>query len=298
MIAALTADRPSTLAGRVALVTGASRGLGRLIAGALADSGAAVGLVARSAGPLNRARDELAYAGGTTAAVTADVTDPDALAAAVEQVEGELGPIDVLVNNAGITGPAGALGQADPGPWWRATEVNLRSVAACTRLVLPSMMARRHGRIVNITSNAGACRWPLASVYAASQAAVIKLTENLAAELTGTGVAVFSADPGLLPLGLAEPALADRAPEDEAVAAIKSWIRRELEQGRGASPDAAARFVLRLARGDCDALSGRHFTVHDDLDVLIETALQISQRDLYLLRRPELNGSSPRGSRQ
>jgi NAD(P)-dependent dehydrogenase (short-subunit alcohol dehydrogenase family) len=296
MTAALTAQPPRTLAGQVALVTGASRGLGRVIAGALADAGAAVGLVARSAGPLTQARRHLVAAGGTAVAVTADVTDADALGAAIEQVSCQLGPVDVLVNNAGVVGPAGALWQVGPGDWWRAMEVNVRSVLACTRLVLPSMLARRHGRIVNITSSAGAYRWPLASAYSVSKAAVIKLTENLAVELKGTGVTVFSAHPGLLPIGLSEPALAGRAPEDPAAAKLNSWVRRELEQGRGAEPEAAARLVLRLAAGEYDGLSGRHLTVHDDLDALIERVLQPGHRDLYLLRRSELNGIGHRAS--
>jgi NAD(P)-dependent dehydrogenase (short-subunit alcohol dehydrogenase family) len=293
MSAALTSELPPTLAGRVALVTGASRGLGRVIADTLVGSGAAVGLVARSAAPLTQARDQLTDGGGTAVAVTADVTDPDALASAVEQVSSRLGPIDVLVNNAGVTGPAGALWQVDPGEWWQAMEVNLGSVLACTRLVLPSMIARRHGRIVNITSSAGAYRWPLASAYSVSKAAVIKLTENLAVELKRTGVSVYSAHPGLLPIGLSEPALAGPPPEDPAAAKLNSWIRRELEQGRGAEPDAAARFVLRLASGECDGLSGRHLTVHDDLDALIDSAREIGRRDLYLLRRPELGSQPP-----
>jgi NAD(P)-dependent dehydrogenase (short-subunit alcohol dehydrogenase family) len=272
----------------VALVTGASRGLGRVIAAALAEAGAAVGLVARSAAPLAQAMDQLTWGGAAAVAVTADVTDPDALAVAVGQVSGRLGPIDVLVNNAGIGGPFGALWEVDPGDWWQAMEVNLRSVLTCTRLVLPSMIARRHGRIVNITSNAGAYRWPLASAYAVSKAAVIKLTETLAVELKGTGVTVFSAHPGLLPIGLSEPALAGAPPDSPAASKINSWIRRELEQGHGTEPDAAARFVLRLAAGDCDSLSGRHLTVHDDLDALIQRADEIGRHDLYTLRRGEL----------
>jgi NAD(P)-dependent dehydrogenase (short-subunit alcohol dehydrogenase family) len=276
------------LAGQAALVTGASRGLGRLIAGTLADAGAEVGLVARSAEPLAQTTQHILDGGGTAVAVTADVTDPDALTAAVRHVTTQLGPIDVLINNAGITGPYGALCEVDPSEWWQTMEVNLRSVLTCTQLVLPSMIARGYGRIVNITSHAGAYRWPLASAYAVSKAAAIKLTENLATELKGTGVTVFSAHPGLLPIGLSEHALTSRPPEDSAAGKISSWVRRELDQGHGADPGAAARFVLRLAAGDADSLSGRHLTVHDNLDALIDNADEITRRDLYTLRRQEL----------
>ena len=165
-------------------------------------------------------------------------------------------------------------------------EVNLRSVLTCTHLVLPSMIARGHGRIVNITSQAGVHRWPLVSAYSVSKAAAIKLTENLAVELKGTGVTAFSAHPGLLPIGLSERWQA-RHQETRRREKVFSWLRHELAQGHGAEPDAAARFVLRLAAGDCDRLSGRHLSVHDDLDALIEKADAIDRHDLYMLRRRE-----------
>jgi acyl-CoA synthetase (AMP-forming)/AMP-acid ligase II/NAD(P)-dependent dehydrogenase (short-subunit alcohol dehydrogenase family) len=275
------------LAGQVALVTGASRGLGLLIAEALADAGAAVGLVARSAGPLAQAVAQLTEAGGTAIGVSADASDSAAMAAAVKEVSQQLGPIDVLINNAGITGPIGPLWEVDPDEWWRAMEVNLRSALICTHLVLPSMIERGRGRIVNITTEAGVFRWPLVSAYAVSKAAEIKLAENLAAELRGTGVAVFSAHPGLLPIGLSEPALTTRPPEDSAAGRVFSWIRRQLEEGHGVEPAAATRFLLRLAAGDCDVLSGRHLSVHDDLDALTGRAEEIVRDDLYMLRLRE-----------
>ena len=292
MTATLTANPPRAqadqrLGGTVALVTGASRGLGRLLAGTLADAGASVGLVARSPEQLAQARDQIIEDGGAAVAVAADLCDREAVTAAVKQVSSSLGPIDVLVNNAGVTGPAGALWETDPQDWWQAMEVNLRSVLTCTHLVLPSMIARGHGRIVNITSQAGVYRWPLVSAYSVSKAAAIKLTENLAVELKGTGVTAFSAHPGLLPIGLSEPALASTPPGDSAEGKVFSWLRHELAQGHGAESDAAARFVLRLAAGDCDRLSGRHLCVHDDLDALIEKADAIDRHDLYMLRRRE-----------
>jgi hypothetical protein len=116
------------LADRVVLVTGANRGFGRLLAGTLAGAGAAVGLVARSAEQLAETRDELIEGGGTAVAVAADVSDPETLRVAVEEVSRQLGPIDVLINNAGVTGPVGAVWEVDSEDWWCALEVNLRSV--------------------------------------------------------------------------------------------------------------------------------------------------------------------------
>ncbi len=268
-------------------MTGANRGFGRLLASTLASAGAAVRLMARSAQQLAETRDELIEGGGTAVAVAADVSDPEALRVAVEEVSRQLGPIDVLINNAGVNGPVGAVWEVDSADWWRTLEINLRSVVACTSLVLPSMIARGQGRIINITSQAGVSRWPLVSAYSVSKAAGIKLTENLAAELKRTGVTAFSVHPGLLPIGLSEPALTSQASADSAEGKVLGWLRRELEEGRGAEPAAAARFVLRIAAGDCDGLSGRHLSIHDDLDALIERADAIRRQDLYTLRRRE-----------
>jgi NAD(P)-dependent dehydrogenase (short-subunit alcohol dehydrogenase family) len=278
------AARDHDLSGTVVLVSGGGRGLGRLLAGTLARAGAAVALLARSGDELAATVDEIKRAGGTAAAATADVTDPAELRAAVAKLRQQLGPVDVLVNNAGIIGPAGPAWEADSGDWWRTLEVNLRGAFALTRAVLPHMIATRHGRILNITSNAGVYRWPLVSAYATSKAALVKLTENLAAETRPHGVSVLSVDPGLLPIGLTEPALS-KTPDPHAPSDIPAaWVQDEIAAGRGADPDQAARLVLRLAAGHGDRLSGRHLTVTDDLDTLLTRVDEIKQQDLYTLR--------------
>ena len=137
--------RAGELAGSLALVTGGGRGLGRVLARALAGAGAAVGLVARSSDELAQSVALIEEAGGITAAATADVSDARAAAAAVAAVVAELGPIDLLVNNAGVCGPVGPAWEVDADEWWRTIEVNLRSTFLCSRLVLPGMVARRRG---------------------------------------------------------------------------------------------------------------------------------------------------------
>jgi NAD(P)-dependent dehydrogenase (short-subunit alcohol dehydrogenase family) len=115
--------------------------------------------------------------------------------AAVDKLRHDLGPIDLLVNNAGISGPTGPAWEVPEQDWWSSVEVNLRSVELCSRLVLPEMVDRGRGRIVNVTSQAGAFRWPLASAYSVSKAAVIKFTENLGVETRRHGISVFSVHP-------------------------------------------------------------------------------------------------------
>ncbi|MDP8971083.1 MAG: SDR family oxidoreductase [Actinomycetota bacterium] len=284
------ADSDGALAGSVALVTGGGRGIGRVLAQALAGAGAAVGLIARSSDQLAESVNLIEAAGGAAAAATADVSDERATAAAFASLRHQLGPVDFLVNNAGISGPVGSAWDVDPDLWWRTVEVNLRSVFLCTRLVLPDMLTRRRGRIVNITSHAGVFRWPQASAYAVSKAAVVKLTENLAFETRRSGIRVFSVHPGLVPIGLSEEALAGNAPDHTPEGHLHAWIRQELAEGRGADPAWAGELAVRLATGEADELSGCHVSVHDDLDAMLARIDQVRRQDLYVLR---LHGLSP-----
>jgi len=269
------AAREEDLTGTVVLISGGGRGLGRLLARTLASAGASVALLARSGGELAETAAEIELAGGIAAAATA---------AAVAELRDRLGPVDVLINNAGVGGPLGLMWDADPADWWRTFEINVFGVYALTRIVLPDMIAAGHGRILNITSNAGVYRWPLMSAYATSKAAVVKLTENLAAETRRHGVPVLSVDPGLLPIGLTEPALNSAPDPDSAEARITAWIRDRIAAGHGADPGQAAHLILQLARGRGDRLSGRHLTVADDLDSLLARLDQIQREDLHVLR--------------
>jgi NAD(P)-dependent dehydrogenase (short-subunit alcohol dehydrogenase family) len=267
----------------VALVTGGGRGLGRVIAGALAGADVAVGLVARTADELATAVDEIRSSGGVAASVAADVRDDVAATAAVEKLDRELGPVDLLVNNAGVSGPVGPTWDVDPGAWWDAVEINLGGALTCIRLVLPHMLARRRGRIVNITSRAGVFRWPTVSAYAVSKAAVIKLTENLASEVRPFGVSVFGVHPGLLPIGLSEHHAAGDNETNPYRRRVDAWVRNELESGHGTDPARAGELIVRLASGTYDALSGRQLSVDDDLDAIVGRIDEVRDRELYHL---------------
>jgi 3-oxoacyl-[acyl-carrier protein] reductase len=147
------------------------------------------------------------------------------------------------------------------------------------------MVAREHGRIINITSNAAVYRWPLLSAYAASKAALVKLSETLAVETRRYGIAVLSFDPGLLPIGLAESATASGTPDPgTAEGLVTAWIQERIASGHGADPALATRLLVRLAAGDGDRLSGRHLTVADDLDAVLANIDQVRRDDLHYLR--------------
>jgi NAD(P)-dependent dehydrogenase (short-subunit alcohol dehydrogenase family) len=278
------AVRALGLTGKVVLVSGGGRGLGRLVARTLAHAGASVGLLARSHHELAAAVAEIEQAGGIAAAAAVDVSDRTTLAAAVGWLREVLGPTDVLINNAGVQGPAGAMWDVSPKEWWSTFEINVGGAAALTGVVLPDMIASGRGRILNVTSHAGVYRWPLMSAYAASKAALVKLTETLAVETRPHGVTVLSVDPGLLPIGLGDPARGDGADPASPAGRVFGWVRDQLESGHGAEPEQSARLIVQLAAGRGDRLSGRHLTVNDDLDALLDRIVQIEADDLHTLR--------------
>jgi NAD(P)-dependent dehydrogenase (short-subunit alcohol dehydrogenase family) len=175
------------LLGQVALATGDGRGIGRAVARALAAAGATVAAVARSPDQLAETVALVTARGGHARAYPADVTDRAALTRVVEAVERELGAVDLLVNNAGVGGPTGPTWEADPDEWCRCVEVNLCGPLLSCRLVLPGMVARRHGRVINVASGVGTRPIPHLSAYSASKAALIRLTETLAAEAADHG---------------------------------------------------------------------------------------------------------------
>jgi NAD(P)-dependent dehydrogenase (short-subunit alcohol dehydrogenase family) len=182
------------LAGRVVAITGGARGLGLATAKALAARGARVALGDLD-GDLARAEAAM-LPGGPHAGWTLDVTDPDRFAAFLDDVEAELGPLDVLVNNAGIM-PVGPYTREDPATTRRQVEINLLAVLSGTRLALERLVPRGRGHVVNIASAAGRVAVPGEAVYTATKHAVVGFGEALRCELRGTGVEVTTVMPSL-----------------------------------------------------------------------------------------------------
>jgi NAD(P)-dependent dehydrogenase (short-subunit alcohol dehydrogenase family) len=235
-----------SLAGKVALVTGASRGLGRSVAGALAAQGARVAVLARSRERLQEVAREV---GGL--AVTADVSRRQEVEVAFAQVERELGPVDLLVNNAAILGPAEAVAEADPEGWAATYRVNVFGTMLCCRRALAGMIERRYGKIVNVSS--GAALVPIGgyTAYSSSKAAVIHLSVCLAEEVKPYGITVNS-------VGVwAHTAMWDeqaRAPMPAVEQAMAQGWRPTVEENLGA--------ILFLASPASDRVTGQYLATN------------------------------------
>ena len=263
------------LDGQVAIVTGGGRGIGRAIAEALAEAGAAVAVLARSGDEVAETVGRIERAGGRAIAVVADVTDRPAVQEAVERTERDLGPVDLLVNNAAVATPVGPAWEVDPEAWWRTVEVNLRGPFLCARAVLPGMVQRSSGRIVNIVAVAAFNTAPFMSAYGGSKAALVSFTDDLAAETREHGITVFAIRPGLVQTRM----------QDELTASPYLQRRRGGPGPALVPPERAAEAVVFVATGKADALSGRFIDVtRDDVAELAARADEIVRGDLLAMR--------------
>ena len=194
-----------SLQNKVALVTGAGKGIGKAIAIALAKEGVHVGLMARSEIDLQQVAAEINYFGVKSIIVTADISNINAVNWAVEKVEAALGPIDILINNAG-TGTFGKFLDLSPEVWEQQVKVNLFGVYYTTRAVLPQMMKRLTGDIVNVSSTAGLRGAATTSAYSASKFGVMGLTESLMQEVRKYNIRVTAMAPSTVVTELAQSA--------------------------------------------------------------------------------------------
>jgi NAD(P)-dependent dehydrogenase (short-subunit alcohol dehydrogenase family) len=270
------------LEGRVAVVTGAGRGIGRAVSLALAKVGAKVAAIARTQSEIEETVALIKKTGGAQA-FAVDVTDTSGVRCTMEKIEAELGPVDVLVNNAGQLGRIGPFVESDPGEWWRVLDVNIRGPMLCTRAVLPGMMARGRGRIVNIAS--GVMPYPYLSAYVTSKTALVRFSETLAGETGARGVHVFAIGPGTTRTSMSEYSLTS----EEGRRWIP-WFGRIFAEKLDTPMERPVRLVVDLASGRADALSGRYVTVFDDLDTLLFRAAEVEREGLYTLRVRKFEG--------
>jgi 3-oxoacyl-[acyl-carrier protein] reductase len=246
------------LESQIALITGGGRGIGRNIAVELAEAGATIVVSARSTEEIE---ETARLVGGL--AIRCDVSDRPDVERLVGQVESEQGRIDLLVANAGISPDEDKAWELEPDEWWRTFEVNVLGVYLTNRAVIPGMLERGSGRIVNVASGSAYLPGASSTAYSASKAAVHRYSETLANQLEGR-IPVFSISPGLVRTQMTE-SFGDGAP----------WT----------PPELAPRLVRALASGRLDKLAGRYLHAeHDDVDDLNRRADQIVADDLNAIR--------------
>jgi len=267
------------LIGQVAIVTGGGRGLGQAIAQTLAQAGAVVVVAARSSAQLVETVALIEQQGGRALSFEVDVTDQRTVQRMVAEVEQTFGAVDLLVNNAGVVTPLGPIWEVDAEAWWRCLDINLRGSFLCTRAVLPNMIARRQGRILNMASGAGLEAFAYVSAYVTSKTALIRFTENVAVETQAYGLSAFAIEPGTVRTAMSEYLYGSEAGQQWV-----PWFRQIFDEGRDDPMEQLTRLVLSLASGQADALSGCTISIADDLTELLKRAVAIKQEELYILK--------------
>jgi 3-hydroxybutyrate dehydrogenase len=251
----------TTLAGKVALVTGAGRGIGRAICHALAKDGAAIAAIARTREQIESVAEEIRVAGGRAIAIVADITHDDQVLASVETTQKELGAVDILVNNAGDN----ILGLVDKQPideWWNQIVVGLRGPYLYTRAVLPQMKARNWGRIINISSTNGKKGQPLTSAYCTAKHGVIGFTRAVALEVAKTNITVNAVCPGYVRTKLTERTMGQRQEFMKLTdAQMEQMALTMIPQGVIMTPEDVAPTVAFLASPAAQRITGEAVNV-------------------------------------
>jgi NAD(P)-dependent dehydrogenase (short-subunit alcohol dehydrogenase family) len=258
-----------SLAGEAAIVTGAGRGFGRAIAMGLAAAGAAVTATARSQNQLDETVALIERAGGRAFAVAGDVTNRKDVARVVEAAEKKFGPTTVMVNNAGVTGPYGPVWTSDPDDWWAAQEVIVRGTLLFMHAVMPGMVARRKGSVINVSALGGQWFAPKLTGYAVAKSSQIRLSEHAAAEAKEFGVSVFSIEPGTVYTDMTEGTI-NSADAQRWVPHMVEYLKN-LKATTDPGPGLArcAEMCVQLSSGRYAGLSGRFLLPGDDFDKLL-----------------------------
>lgn len=274
------------LSNLTALVTGASQGLGRRIAEEFVREGAHIAICARDGTLIESIAKELerlAHCEQRVLASICDVSSVDQVEELFSTIERRLGGVDVLVNNAGIYGPKGPSETVDLASWCRAIEINLFGTFLPARLAIRTMKQKGHGKIINLSGGGATSPMPNISAYAASKAAVVRLTETLAEELREFSIDVNAVAPGALNTRLLNEIL--EAGPDAVGSAFFEKALKQRDSG-GTPLEKAARLCVYLASSESDGLTGKLISAQwDPWENLHKFREQLAKSDIYTLRR-------------
>ena len=258
------------LAGQVALITGGARGFGKAIAKRLAAEGVSISITSRTQAELDSAAAEINNSGGKVLAVAGDAARPEDVERVVRATTEKLGPVTLLVNNAGIPGPFAPLWAADPEEWWYAQEVHTRAFFMLIRQVLPSMMERRSGRIIAVSAIASYRTDFAMSAYCVGKTAQNRLVQFVAVEAKDHGVSAFAIDPGFVITELAEITMRDPGAQRWKPDMMQHLRARKADPAAVHDLDRCSQRCVDLASGRYDELSGGYFELHESLDELLQ----------------------------
>jgi NAD(P)-dependent dehydrogenase (short-subunit alcohol dehydrogenase family) len=249
---------PQTLAGKVAIVTGAGGGFGRAIAARFADEGAAVAVTARTQSQLDQTVAQIAARRGRALAIAGDATDRADVARVVRETERHFGPVSILVSNAGVPGPFGPIGEIDPDEWWAAQAVHLRAPLLFTTAVLPQMKARREGCIMLICSPRAKMVTPNLSAYCLGKTSQARFVQLLAAEVKDFGIVAVAVDPGSAITPMAEATIHSPGAQRWMPEMVANLRRMLAQAGPGRHADAIDGQLAKCARRCVEIAAGQH----------------------------------------
>ncbi len=275
------------LSNKIAIITGAGRGIGRAIAIAFAKEGAKVSLVARTVSELEETAQLIEEYGSTSLVIPTDVTQPSSVASMVQETVSQYGRVDILVNNAGVPGPIGALQNNKIDDWIKTIQVNVIGPYLCCKSVVPLMTNQGGGKIINLAGAGANNAWANLSAYCTSKAGVVRMTEVLALELENKNIQVNALGPGSIHTRMWEEL---RNGAEAANATKIQEIGDRVLSGGGASLENPAELAVFLASDDSGKLSGRLISaVTDDFNNIAAKIPEIMESEAFTLRRLDLD---------
>jgi len=276
---------------KVAIITGGGRGIGEAVALAFAGEGARMTIASRTQTELDQVAARIQEQGGQVQAIRTDVSNRDDVARLIETTLTTYSQIDILVNAAGVYGPIGPMWDVDIDEWFRAFQINLLGTFMCCHAILPHMIERRQGKIVNFSGGGATSPLPRFTAYGVSKTAIVRLTETLAEEIKEFNIQVNAIAPGAVDTSLQDNVLA----AGERAGDLLERIRRLRETGEGGVPrELPAELVVFLASEDSDGLTGKLIAAPYDgweswdadriAEVMSEAWFTLRRMDPYTLR--------------